>query len=91
MMNIPILALIAEELDFEIRVYGDLMTDPLNPNRRWRIPPSPPEVEEYNIEKSPTIILFDRKGNEVGRITENPEIMPTLEEELLEIISYQHT
>jgi thiol-disulfide isomerase/thioredoxin len=86
MEHIPILALIGEETSSEIRVFGGLMTDPLNPRRIWRIPPSPPEVETFNITRTPTILVFNRKGNEVGRMTENPERTSSLEEELLEII-----
>jgi thiol-disulfide isomerase/thioredoxin len=83
--NIPVLALISEETGLEVRVFGGLMKDPLSHERKWRIPPSPPEVETFNVDKIPLIILFDKEGNEVGRIVENPKA-PTLEEELLKII-----
>jgi thiol-disulfide isomerase/thioredoxin len=83
--NIPVLALISEETGLEVRVFGGLMEDPLSHKRKWRIPPSPPEVEIFNVDKIPLIILFDKEGKEVGRIIENPKA-PTLEEELLKII-----
>jgi thiol-disulfide isomerase/thioredoxin len=83
--NIPVLALISEETGLEVRVFGGLMKDPLSRERKWRIPPSPPEVEAFNVDKIPLIILFDKEGNEIGRIIENPKA-PTLEEELLKII-----
>ncbi len=84
--NIPVLALISEATGLEIRVFGGLKRDPLNPKRKWRIPPSPPEVETFNVDKTPTIILIDRDGKEVERIIENPKYTPTLEQELYEII-----
>jgi len=84
--NIPVLALISEATDLEARVFGGIKKDPLSLIRKWRIPPSPLEVETFQIDKLPTIIVFDRKGNEVGRIIENPRQSFTLEQELFEII-----
>jgi hypothetical protein len=43
-------------------------------------------METFEIEKLPTIIIFDEQGHDFGRIVENPKIMPTLEEEISEII-----
>lgn len=42
----------------KVRVFGCLKTDPSNPNERWRIPPSPPEVETFNVHQSPQIIII---------------------------------
>jgi thiol-disulfide isomerase/thioredoxin len=83
--NIPVLALISEAAAIEVRIFGGLKKDPLNPTRKWRIPPSPPEVEAFDVDKIPLIIVYDNKGKEIGRIIENPQ-EPTLEEELLKII-----
>jgi thiol-disulfide isomerase/thioredoxin len=83
--NIPVLALISETARIDVRIFGGLKKDSLNSERKWRIPPSPPEVETFNIDKIPLILLFDEKGNEIGRIVENPK-EPTLERELLKII-----
>lgn len=83
--NIPVLDLISEATGLEVRVFGGLKKDPLSRTRKWRVPPSPPEVETFSVEKIPLIIVFDAEGNEVGRIVENPK-EPTLEEELLKII-----
>lgn len=87
--NIPVLALISEETGLEVRVFGGLMKDPLSHIRKWRIPPSPPEVETFRVDKIPLIILFSKEGKEVGKIIENP-LKPTLEEELLTVISEKH-
>jgi thiol-disulfide isomerase/thioredoxin len=88
-VNIPVLALISEATGIEVRVFGGLKKDPLGHAKKWRIPPSPPEVETFNVDKIPLMILFDREGKEIGRIIENPSKMPTLEEELCEIIKTQ--
>jgi len=85
--NIPVLALISEATGLEVRIFGGLEKGPLSPEGEWRIPPSPPEVETFHVDKIPLIILFDEKGKEMGRIIENPRKESTLEEELLKIIS----
>jgi thiol-disulfide isomerase/thioredoxin len=84
--HVPVLALISEATGLEVRVFGGLKKDPLSQERKWRTPPSPPEVETFNVDKIPVILVFDRKGNEIGRIIENPRQALTLQEELLEII-----
>jgi len=83
--NIPVLALISETTGLEVRIFGGLKKDPLSHTRKWRIPPSPPEVEIFNVDKIPLIMLFDKDGKQIGRIVENPR-EATLEEELLNII-----
>jgi len=84
--NIPVLDLISEATGLEVRIFGGLKKDPLSHTRKWRIPPSPTEVETFNVDKIPFIILFDKEGKEIGKIIENPKQAPTLEEELLKII-----
>jgi len=84
--NIPVLALIAEKTGIKIRVFGGLKKDPLNPKEKWRIPPSPPEVKTFNVEKIPHIMILNRKGEIIGKITENPRYKETLEEEILYLI-----
>lgn len=84
--NIPVLALISEETGLEVRIFGGLKKDPLSYARKWRIPPSPPEVETFHVDKIPLIMVFSKDGEEIGRIVENPHA-PKLEEELLKIIS----
>jgi thiol-disulfide isomerase/thioredoxin len=86
--NIPVLALVSETTGLETRVFGNIKKDPLSSTRKWRIPPSPPEVEAFKIDKLPTILIFNREGREIGKIIENPT-MPTLEQELCAIIKSQ--
>ncbi len=84
--NVPVLALLAEKTGVKVRVFGGLKTDPLNPREKWRIPPSPPEVKAFNVQKTPHIIVFDKQGKQLGTIIENPKPENTLEEEILHII-----
>jgi thiol-disulfide isomerase/thioredoxin len=84
--NILVLALIAENTGLEIRVFGSLKKDPLSQVSKWRIPPSPPEVVTFNVDKIPLMIVFDVNGREIGRIVESPKRCPSLEQELCEII-----
>ncbi|MGQ9623838.1 MAG: thioredoxin family protein [Candidatus Bathycorpusculaceae bacterium] len=89
--NIPVLTLISEATGLEVRIFGGLMKDPLSHTRKWRIPPSPSEVERFQVDKIPFIIVFDKNGVEIGRVIENPKKMPTLEQEILQIISEHAT
>jgi hypothetical protein len=87
--NIAALALINETAGLEVRVFGGLKRDPLSHVSKWRIPPSPPEVKTFSVDKIPLIIIFDKEGVEIGRIIENPKQLPTVEEELVAIIKCQ--
>jgi len=84
--NVPVLALIAEKTGVNVRVFGGLKKDALNPNEKWKVPPSPPEVKTFNIEKIPYIIIFTKKGELIGKIIENPKYKEKLEEEILYLI-----
>jgi hypothetical protein len=84
--NIPVLSLLSEALGLEVRVFGGLMKDPLSQVCKWRIPPSPPEVITFEVDKLPLIIIVDLYGNEIGRVIESPKKWPTLEQELNEIM-----
>lgn len=86
MTNIPVLYLLAEVTGIEVRIFAGIKKDPLSHTRKWRIPPSPREMETFKIEKIPTIIIFDNQGHEIGRIVENPKLAPTLEQEISMII-----
>jgi len=84
--NVPVLWLISEFTGLEVRVFGHIKTDPLNPKTRWRIPPSPPEVKTFDVKKTPWILIFDKEGKEIGKIIENPKYTGSVEEELLYLI-----
>jgi len=84
--QIPVLALMAEVAGLEVRVFGGLKKDPLSHTSKWRIPPSPPEVTAFEVSAIPLMVVIDSGGKEIGRIVEKPKMMPTLEQEFLEII-----
>ena len=84
--NVPILAQFNRDAGVEVRVFGHLMRDSKNDNRRWRIPPSPPEVDDFDVVKIPHIAVLDMKGEVVGEIIENPPMGKSLEQSLLDII-----
>ena len=86
-LHAPVLGLISEVTGLRVEMLGGVKTDPLNPNRQWAVPPSPPEVETLSITRIPTILIYTPDGQEVGRIIKHPAIKETLEEELLHIMS----
>lgn len=81
--NIPVLGLVSGATGLEVGVLGGIKTDPLSKDCRWAVPPSPPEVLSFCVEKLPWIVLYDQQGKEVGKIVENPEHTGSIEEELL--------
>ena len=83
--NVPVLELVSRAVGLEVRVFGHIMKDALSTREKWRIPPAPPEVKTFGVEKLPWIIIFDKKGREVGKIIENPVHTGSIEEELLYI------
>ena len=84
--NIPILHHISDTTGIEVRVFGHLMRDVKNKDKHWRIPPSPVEVEEFNVGKIPLIVILDMKGMQLGQLVENPPEGKTLEETMLKIL-----
>jgi len=84
--NVPVLELISQATGLEVRVFGHIMKDALSTKEKWRIPPSHPEVKTFGVEKLPWIIFFDKKGEKVGKIIENPVHTGSIEEELLYIL-----
>ena len=84
--NVPVLKLIQDATGIEVRVLGHIMKDAKNPNEIWKIPPSPPEVKDFNVTSIPHIVILDAEGKELGAVIENPPIEKTLEAALLEIL-----
>ncbi|MFC1804045.1 hypothetical protein ACFL0D_08815 [Thermoproteota archaeon] len=62
------------------------MRDAKNSSKRWRIPPSPEEVEIFDLERIPSIYILDKEGKKVGEIIENPPAYKTLEVAVLDIL-----
>lgn len=84
--NVPVLGLISEETGLEVRVFGHLMRNVKDPDERWAIPPSPPEVKKFNVIKIPLITVLNEEGEKRGKIIENPPEGQTLERALLDIL-----
>jgi thiol-disulfide isomerase/thioredoxin len=84
--NVPVLAYISSETGIEVRVFGNLMRDAKNSIRIWACPPSPVEVNMFQIKKIPTFIIVNREGVEIGRIIEDSPENKTLEEAILDIL-----
>ena len=72
MRQIPVLALVQRETGLKARVFGHLMRDAKNAKRRWSIPPSPPQVEDFEVERIPPIFVLDKEGAVLGSVVENP-------------------
>lgn len=81
--NVPILALLTIKTGLNVRVFGGVEKNPSSLKEKWRVPPSPPEIREFEVEKLPHIVIFDVDGWEIGKIVENPPLEKTLEEEIL--------
>jgi thiol-disulfide isomerase/thioredoxin len=84
--NVPVLALLANKTGVKVRVFGGLKKDLLNPNETWRIPPSPPELREFKVERTPHIVVFHINGLQLGKIVEKSAPNKTLEEEILQLV-----
>lgn len=84
--NVPVLGLISEGTGLEVRVFGHLMRNVTDPDEKWAIPPSPPEVKAFNVIKIPLITVLNKEGEKLGEIIENPPEGQTLERALLDIL-----
>ncbi len=84
--NVPVLGLLSEATGLDVRVFGYLKRDTKNPDKRWRIPPSPAEVREFNVIKIPLIVVLNKEGEKIGEIVEKPPEGKSIEEALLNIL-----
>jgi thiol-disulfide isomerase/thioredoxin len=83
---IPVLSLLEMEIGIEVRALGGMQKPPRGSDKHWAVSPSPEEVDVFGITSSPTILIFKRSGEEVGRIKTRPKMTPTVEEEILKFI-----
>lgn len=88
---LPVLALLEVELDTTFLALGGMTKPPYGSDKHWAVPPSPPEVDLCDIKSSPTIMVFGKDGEEVGRIKTKPKMTATIEEELAKIIEDSRT
>jgi thiol-disulfide isomerase/thioredoxin len=86
MRNVPVLDMIAEATGLEVRAFGHIMRDAKSNTRKWAVPPSPPEVDEFKVDKIPYMVVLKKNGEKAGEIIENPPAGVTLEQAILNII-----
>jgi thiol-disulfide isomerase/thioredoxin len=86
MRNVPVLDMISEATGLEVRAFGHIMRDAKSNTRKWAVPPSPPEVDEFNVPKIPLIVVLRKDGEKAGEIIENPPPGVTIEQALLDIM-----
>jgi len=75
-----------EKIGLDAMVFGTIKTDPLNKEVQWKVPPSPPEINEWGATAIPWFEFFDSDGNKVGTLIEKPKVKETFEEEILYIL-----
>ncbi len=89
--NVPVLKLIQDATGIPVRALGHTMRDAKNPrpqtaDEKWKFPPSPNELKDFNAFNIPYIAVLDTNGDELGAVIENPPRGKTLEEALLDIL-----
>jgi thiol-disulfide isomerase/thioredoxin len=85
-MNVPVLKLLQDATGIEVNVFGHLKKGDRDAGELWEIPPSPPEVADFDVRKIPLIVVLNHEGEVLGEIVENPPEGQTLEEAFLKIL-----
>ena len=83
---VPVLAIIEEQTGKKILARGGMTKPPYGSDKFWAVPPSPKEVDTFEITSSPTILIFNKEGEEIGRIKTRQKMTPSIEEEIVKII-----
>jgi thiol-disulfide isomerase/thioredoxin len=83
---VPVLALIEEYTGKKIPSLRGMTKPSYGSDKLWAVPPSPPEVDTFGVTSSPTILIFNKEGKEIGRIKTRQKMTPTIEEEIVRII-----
>jgi hypothetical protein len=83
---IPVLAILEEEIGKDIPCLGGMKKPPYGSDRLWAVPPSPVEVDIFEVTSSPTILIFNSDGEEIGRIKTRAKMTPSIEQEIVKII-----
>ncbi len=83
---VPVMSLIEEETGQKISALGGMKKPSYGSDKYWAVPPSPVEVDTFEITSSPTILIFNKQGEEVGRIKTRAKLTPTIEQEISKII-----
>lgn len=82
----PVILQIEEQLGLEVLVFSKIKTAPLDPERQWAVPPSPPEINEWGVTAIPWFNFYDTNGNLVATLIEKPTVKETLEAEILHVL-----
>ncbi len=88
---IPVLALLEKEIGKKIPCLGGMTKSPYGSDKNWAVPPSPVEVDAFEVTSSPTILIFNNEGEEVGRIKTRQKMTPSIEEEIVKLIEDSRT
>ena len=83
---VPVMSLIESETGQKISALGGMKKPPYGSDKFWAVPPSPVEVDIFEITSSPTILIFNNQGEEIGRIKTRAKMTPTIEQEIVKII-----
>ncbi|MHA1614353.1 MAG: thioredoxin family protein [Candidatus Thorarchaeota archaeon] len=83
---VPVMSLIEKETGQKISALGGMKKPPYGSDKFWAVPPSPVEVDIFEITSSPTILIFNQQGEEVGRIKTRAKMTPTIEQEIVKVI-----
>lgn len=86
MRNVPVLDMVSEATGLEVRAFGHIMRDAKSNTRKWAVPPSPPEVDEFSVQKIPYMVVLRKDGEKTGEIVENPPPGVSLEKALLDLM-----
>jgi len=92
-INVPKMISIQNSMnttDVELQILYGIMVDGFHKSggKIWHKTRSPPEAlnPKFDLEKIPTFYIFNKEGDYLGSIIENPKLGSTLEEDTLEII-----
>jgi len=83
---LPVMALLEQELDTTFLALGGMTKPQYGSDKHWAVPPSPEEVDICGVTSSPTILIFGKDGEEIGRIKTRAKMTPTIEQEIVKII-----
>ncbi|MBY8997859.1 MAG: thioredoxin family protein [Candidatus Thorarchaeota archaeon] len=82
----PVMMQIEEQIGLEVLVFSKIKTAPLDPDRQWAVPPSPPDIDEWGVTAIPWFNFYDTDGNLVANLIEKPTVKETLEAEILHVL-----
>ncbi len=83
---VPVMSLIESETGQKISALGGMKKPPYGSDKNWAVPPSPVEVNLFEITSSPTILIFNKQGEEIDRIKTRQKMTPSIEQEIVKII-----